>query len=99
MVSVVVSKLGCTELIFVELGLKVDSAYYRDILLSHKMLPAIQHLAGDVFVFQQDSAKAHRARVTVECLRQATPKFISPDLWPPKSPDHNLVDYKIWGCV
>ena len=36
MVSVAVSKLGCTELIFVEPGVKVDGAYYRDrLLLSH----------------------------------------------------------------
>ena len=39
MVSVAVSKLGCTELIFVEPGVKVDGAYYRDVLLSHQMLP------------------------------------------------------------
>ena len=41
MVSVAVSKLGCTELIFVEPGVNVDGAYYRDVLLSHQMLPAI----------------------------------------------------------
>ena len=86
MVSVAVSKLGCTELIFVEPGVKVDSAYYRDILLLHQMLPAIRHLAGDVFVFQQDSAPAHHARATVEYLSQTTPEFISPDLWPPLQP-------------
>ena len=63
------------------------------------MLPAIRHLAGDVFVFQQDSAPAHRTRATVEYLCQATPEFISLDLWPPNSRDFNLVDYKIWGCV
>ena len=68
-------------------------------LLLHQMLPAIRHLAGDVFVFQQDSAPAHRARGTVEYLRQVTPEFISPDLWPPNSSDLNQVDYKIWGCV
>ena len=99
MVSVAVSKLGCTELIFVEPGVKIDGAYYRDVLLSHQMLPAIQHLAGDVLVFQQDSAPAHHAHATNEYLCQATPEFISPDLWPPNSPDHNLVDYKIWVCV
>jgi len=34
------------------------------------------------------SASAHRARATVEYLRQATPDFISPDLWqwPSNSP-------------
>ena len=99
MVSVAVSKLGCAELIFVEPGVKADGAYYRDVLLSHQMLPTIRHLAGDVFLFQQDSAPAHRARATVEYLRQATPEFILPDLWPPNSPDLNPVDYKIWDYV
>ena len=97
LVFVVVSKLGCTELIFVELGMKVDGAYYRDVLLSHQMLPAIRHLgAGDVFVFQQESAPAHLARTTVEYLHQATPEFISPDLWLPNNPNFlNPVNYKI----
>ena len=69
MVSAVVPKLGCTELIFVEPGVKVDGAYYRDVLLSHQMLPAIRQLAGAVFVFQQDRAQAHCARATVEYVR------------------------------
>ena len=55
-------------------GVKIDNAYYRDVLLSHQMLPAIRHLAGNVFVFQQDSAPVHRVRATVEYLRQATPE-------------------------
>ena len=41
MVSVAVSKLGCTKLIFVEPGVKVDGAYYRNVPLLHQMLPAI----------------------------------------------------------
>ena len=65
MVSAAILKFGCTELISVEPGVKVDGAYYRDVLLSHLMLPAIRHLADDVFVFQQDSAPAHRACATV----------------------------------
>ena len=63
------------------------------------MLPAIRPLAGDMFVFQQDSSPAHRSHATVEDLRQATPEFILLDLSPPNSPDLNPVDYKIWGCV
>jgi len=35
MVSVGVSKLGCTELFFVEPGVKIDGVYYRDVLLTY----------------------------------------------------------------
>jgi hypothetical protein len=97
MVSVAISSLGCTGLVFVEPGVKVNGAYYRDALLSEHLLPAIRHIAGDVYVFQQDNAPAHRARETVELLRRDTPGFIGPDLWPPNSPDLNPVDYEVWG--
>jgi len=50
---------------------------------SQQMLPAIRHVAGDNFVFQQDSAPAHRVRDTVELLQRETADFISPELWPP----------------
>jgi len=64
-------KLGCTNLIFVEPGAKLNGQYYRDVLLMHwLLLPAIRSIAGDVFVFQQDNAPAHRARDTVELLRR-----------------------------
>jgi len=58
MVSVAVSKMGMTDLIFVEPGAKVNGRYYRETLLLRQMLPAIKCIAGDTFVFQQDSATA-----------------------------------------
>ena len=60
-VSVTVSNLGCTELVFVEAGVKVNGPYYRDALLTQH-LPAIKRVSGGYFTFQQDSAPAHRAR-------------------------------------
>jgi len=36
---------------------------------------------------------------TLQLLRRVTPDFISPDLWPPNSPDLNLVDYEIWAVM
>ena len=65
MVSVAISKLGCTELIFVEPGAKINGSYYRDILLMQHMIPAIRRVSGDHFIFQQDSAPAHCARDTI----------------------------------
>ena len=58
--------------------------------------PVMRDVSGDFFIFQQDSAPAHRARDTVQFLAQSTPSFIPPDLWPPNSTDLNPVDYKIW---
>jgi len=57
----------------------------------------VDSIAGEVFIFQQDSASAHRAQDTVVLLAHETPRFIGPDLWPPNSPDLNPVDYKVWG--
>ena len=54
---------------------------------------------GKKFIFQQDSAPAHRARETLELLRRETPDFISPDFWPPNSPDLNSGDYAIWAVM
>lgn len=99
MVSVAVSKLGCSDMFFVEPGVKVNGAYYRDVLLMQRMLPAIKGISGEFFCFQQDSAPAHRARDTIELLRQETPDFIGPELWPANSPDLNPVDYRIWGLI
>lgn len=100
MVSVAVSELGKTDLIFIEPGVKINGAYYRDVLLSEHLLPAIRELSGsEFFIFQQDSAPAHRARETVEMLIRETPDFITPQLWPPNSPDLNPVDYKIWSVM
>ena len=99
MVSVAVSNLGCTELVFVEPGVKVNGPYYRDVLLTQHLLPAIKRVSGGYFTFQQDSVPVHRARDTIDLLSRKTPDFISPQLWPPNSPDLNPVDYHIWSIL
>ena len=64
-----------------------------------QMLPDIRRMSGDIFIFQQDSAPAHRARDTIELLRHETPDFIGPDVWPANAPDLTPVDYRIWGLI
>jgi len=59
-----------------------------------QMLSSIRSIAGDAYVFKQDSAPVHRARQTVELLQQET-LLQSPDLQPPNGPDINPVDYRI----
>jgi len=64
-----------------------------------QLLPAIRQVSADFFVFQQDSASAHRAHETIKLLQWEMPALISPDLWPPNSLDLNPVDYKIWRVL
>jgi len=54
MVSVAVSQVGMTELIFVNPGVKVKGQYYCNVLLSQQMLPAIKRVAKNV-VYSQNN--------------------------------------------
>jgi len=82
MVPVGVSKLGQTQLLFVDPAVKINGAYYRDVLFTQQLLPVVQEISGD-FILQQDSAPAHLARDTIKLLERETPTFIAPDLWSP----------------
>jgi len=42
---VAASLLGTTELMFIELGVKINGAYYRDVLLGQHLLPVIRSVA------------------------------------------------------
>ena len=97
MVSVGVSALGRTAIHFIDPGVKVNGHYYREVL-KRDLFADIRKLS-DHYIFQQDSAPAHRARETIELLAAETPDFISPTLWPPNSPDLNSVDYTVWSVV
>jgi len=104
MVSVGVSKLGYTNLIFVDPGVKVNGAYYHDVLLSQQLLPAIRQVSGvnlwvgplNRLARQCLSAHAQGARgvqppsARDSCIHLA--RFMSPN-----NPDHSPDDYQIWG--
>src|SRR5678816_567433 len=94
-----VSAHGRTNIHLIEPGVKVNGQYYRDVLLKQGLLPDIRDITDEYFIFQQDSAPAHRARDTVALLETETPDFIPPTLWPPNSPALNPVDYNIWSVM
>ncbi|KAI6650052.1 hypothetical protein LOD99_10524 [Oopsacas minuta] len=51
------------------------------------------------FLFQQDGAPAHTAKVNQQWLRNNIPDFISKEEWPPSSPDLNPMDFSLWSIL
>ena len=97
MVSVGVSRMGKTGIVFVEPGAKVNSEYYCQNVLGGGLLPDIRARCQCYsWTLQQDGAPSHTARNTLRYLRRENVTFIEPDMWPPNSPDLNPVDYTVW---
>ena len=87
-----------TDLIFIDPGMKVNGQYYCDVLLSQQMLPAIKHVLQATRL-SFNKTMLHLIVQGHKQLRQEMPDFIGPDLWPPNSPDANLVDYNVWDVM
>jgi len=56
MVSVAVSKLGKTDLVFVQPGAKINSVYYCENVLEQGLLPAIRCISNNDYMLKQDGA-------------------------------------------
>jgi inhibitor of nuclear factor kappa-B kinase subunit alpha len=51
------------------------------------------------WVFQQDSAPAHKAKTTQEWLWRNILAFICAKDWPSGNPDLNPLNYKLWAVL
>lgn len=95
-----ITSSGRTPLVFIEQGAKLNSQMYVKAILEKTLKPwAKKHFKGTHWVFQQDSAPCHKAKITQEWLKKNTPDFISPEEWPASSPDLNPMDFTIWSIL
>jgi len=98
MVSAGVCYGGRGRLHFVADNVKVTAGYYTNELLPMLIADCNSATNGE-FIFQQDGAPSHTARVAQEYLTTNCPDFIGKDQWPPNSPDLNPLDYHVWGVM
>ena len=77
-----------------EVGLKVNTKVYLDGLKSVVIPWCNQVAGGRPWVWQQDSAPAHKSKETQECY-----DFVPFSHWPCSSPDLNPLDYFVWSYV
>ena len=69
-------------------------------MLKNRVLPWINSYPGNQAVtLQQDGATAHTAKVIQALCKDNFKSFWSKELWPPSSPDLNLMDFGIWSIL
>ena len=60
---------GKTPLVLLDQRVKINKEVYRRHILGAVVLPwAHEHFADEKWTFQQDSAQAHRAKMTLQCV-------------------------------
>ena len=57
------------------------------------------HFQGRHWVFQQESAPAHKSKTTQAWLKAHFPEIITPMEWPAVPPDFNPMDFSIWSIL
>ena len=81
-----------------KVGLKVNTKVYLDVLKS-VLIPWCNQVAGGrPWVWQQDSAPAHKSKETQAWLPKECYDFVPFSHWP-SSPDLNPLDYFVWSYV
>ena len=82
-----------------EVGLKINTKVYQDVL-KNVMIPKCNQAAGGrPWVWQQDSAPAHKSKETQAWLQKECFDFVPFSHWPPSSSDLNPLDYFVWSYV
>ena len=82
-----------------EVGLKVNTKLYLDVLKSVVIPWCNQVAGGRPWVWQQDSTPVHTSKETQAWLQKECYDFVPFSHWPPSSPDLNPLDFFVWSCV
>ena len=82
-----------------EVGLKVNTKMYLDVLKSVVIPWCNQVAGGRPWVWQQDSTPAHKSKETLSWLQKKCYDFIPVSHRTPSFPDLNPQDYFVWSYV
>ena len=82
-----------------EVGLKVNTKVYLDVLKSVVIPWCNQVAGGRPWVWQKDSAPAHKSKEIQAWFQKECYDFVLFSHWPTSSPDLNPFDYFVWSYV
>ena len=80
-----------------EVGLKVNTKMYLDVLKSVVIPWCNQVAGGRPWVWQQDSTPAHKSKETLGWLQKECYGFVPFSHWFPSTPNLNPLDYFVWS--
>jgi len=98
MVSVGICFGGKGSLHFIPDTAKVNAKLYFETLIT-ELLQDCKSVLPSGFIFKQDGAPAHTAKLAQDWITTNCSEFIGKDEWPPNSPDLNSLDYHVRGAV
>ena len=87
---------GVVRPYFIKPGAKVDASYYVKRILKRFIKDIKKFYPENNYIFQQDSAPVHTAKLTLEFLDKNLVTFIRPHEWMPNSPDCAPCDFWLW---
>ena len=86
-------------IIFVSPGEKVNTDAYIETILTPALQAAKKHFKDKPFIFQQGGAPSHTSKKTQKWCQDHFPGFWNKEVWPPSSPDLNLMDFCVWSLL
>ncbi|VDL78127.1 unnamed protein product [Nippostrongylus brasiliensis] len=97
MVCAFITSDGKAPLFFVDSGARINTEIYLEDILKKHLLPWLtSHFGEESYVFQQDGAPAHKAKLVQKWCRSNLTDFVAAKDWPPNSPDLIPLDYSNW---
>ena len=94
-----VSKTWKSPLIFVPERCKVNIEVSVNNVLIPFLTAARGHFGNRAWTFQQDGATSHTSKRTQRWCADHLPRFWTKSMWPPSSPDLNVMDFSIWSIL
>ena len=82
-----------------EKGLRLGTKAYLEVMKNMVKPWTDENYPDCEYEWQQDSAPAHKSKVTQAWCMANLKNFWPWTIWPPSSPDLNPCDYGIWGNV
>ena len=83
-------------MIIISTGARLNSKAYQEKIMA-KLIPDMERLTGNDYIFQQDGARCHTSGSTITYLDENVPDYIPPADWPSNSCDLNPLDYYVWS--